>query len=202
MTSDLRSDSRNRIDSWAVRNRAPNDKDTVLIIVGEGLRLHFFQAFPVYRGPRVSLCHLSAKQPLCPYSSCDDEQLAVVLEVWQIIFPNEQKTHELSVWLWAHCLKFFVVWPSSLLRTCAGRGWSSVCLNTYSRQWAFLGKCLYPPMWIMRKFHSSSEDSQRELSVCTDNNVMLWQTTSLYTTVWFHWYTSIMKDSDCMMWVK
>lgn len=65
---------------------------------------------------------------------------------------------------------------------------SSACLNRYIR--VFMGgkKSLCPPVWIMRQFRrSSGEDNQMKKKqktriqlVCTANNVMLWQATSLF----------------------
>lgn len=93
---------------------------------------------------------------------------------------------------------------------------SSACLNRYIR--VFMGgkKSLCPPVWIMRQFRrSSGEDNQmkknkkREFNLfvqlitwCYDKQQACFVPTRKYTTVGFHWYALIMRDSDGPMWVK
>lgn len=67
-----------------------------------------------------------------------------------------------------------------------------VCLNRYNR--VFLGKCLCPPMWIMRKFHSSSEEMKKSeihvfVQLMTRNNCVLRWTETIQLSVLHSWKT-------------
>lgn len=149
------------------------------------------------RGRTISLCHLPAKRPLCPHchvrrTSEDSSQLCRNLGNH---LSKLTGSHKLSVWLWAHCLNVFVVWPSSLLQeedeaVCV---WTDRAAECFWENASALPCELWENSTVVQRMTTKWG---KKKCVCTTNNIMLWQETNRYTTVCSHWHALIMKGSN------